>query len=181
MKIIIGLGNIGEKYKNTRHNAGFKALDFIVENFRKRGSTIKWKEESKLKAFTTRITYKNEILLLVKPTTFMNLSGESASKIINFFKEDIKNITVIYDDIDIPLGKIRIREKGSAGTHNGMKSIIQQLGTQEFKRIRIGIESRGDLTPAQQDIHSFVLNKFTNEEEKILEQVFEELKKDIIK
>ena len=164
MKIIVGLGNIGGKYITTRHNAGFLALDELVNQIEEKGHKIQWKEESKLKAYTARIPYKEEILFLVKPTTMMNLSGLSVSKILNFFKEPIENLIVIYDDIDLPVGKIRYRDKGSAGSHNGMKSIIQELGSQEFKRIRIGIESRGTHTPTQQDISSFVLSNFNEKE-----------------
>ncbi len=185
MKIIIGLGNIGEKYLTTRHNAGFLVLDEFVRQLEEGGTPVKWKEDSKLKAITTKISYKDEILFLAKPTTMMNLSGQATSKILNFFKEPLENLIVVFDDIDLPLGKIRKREKGSAGTHNGMRSIIQELGSQEFKRIRIGIESRGELTPEQQGISSFVLTNFTEKEYPIiktgLEEAVEELKKTLEK
>ncbi len=185
MKIIIGLGNIGEKYLTTRHNAGFLVLDEFVRQLEEGGTPVKWKEDSKLKAITTKISYKDEILFLAKPTTMMNLSGQATSKILNFFKEPLENLIVVFDDIDLPLGKIRTREKGSAGTHNGMRSIIQELGSQEFKRIRIGIESRGELTPEQQGISSFVLTNFTEKEYPIiktgLEEAVEELKKTLEK
>ena len=180
MKIIIGLGNIGGKYLTTRHNVGFLVLDEFVKQIEDNGSTIKWKEDSKLKAITAKVPYDNEIYFLAKPTTMMNLSGEAVSKILNFFKEPLDNLTVVYDDIDLPLGTVRIREKGSAGSHNGMKSIIQELGSQEFKRIRVGIESRGELTPAQQDISSFVLTNFTEKEypgiKKSIKEAVDELK-----
>ena len=185
MKIIVGLGNIGGKYLTTRHNAGFLALDEFVKQLEEEGTPVKWKEDSKLKAVTAKIPYGNEIILLAKPTTMMNLSGQATSKILNFFKEPLENLIVVFDDIDLPLGKIRTREKGSAGTHNGMRSIIQELGSQEFKRIRIGIESRGELTPEQQGISSFVLTNFTEKEYPIiktgLEEAVEELKKTLEK
>lgn len=175
MKIIVGLGNIGLKYEKNRHNTGFKFLDFLKENIEKDGPIkTNWEENKNLKALIVKILYGKETLMLVKPTTFMNLSGQSVSKILHFFKEDIKNLTIVYDDIDLPLGKIRIREKGSAGTHNGMKSILQELGTENFKRIRIGIESRGITAPKQEDINSFVLSDFKKEELKILEKSFKE-------
>lgn len=164
MKIIVGLGNIGGKYVKTRHNCGFLVLDQFVKELEDEEIKISWKEESKFKAIIAKIKYKNEDLLLVKPTTLMNLSGEAVSKIVNFYKEPIGNLIVIFDDIDLPLGKIRVRDKGSAGTHNGMKSVIEKLGTENFKRIRIGIESRGELTPKQQDTSSFVLSEFTEKE-----------------
>lgn len=164
MKIIIGLGNIGEKYLKTRHNCGFLVLDELVKQLEDEGIKVSWKEEAKFSAITARLNYKNETILLVKPTTLMNLSGEAAAKILNFYKENPENLIVIYDDIDLPLGKIRFRDKGSAGTHNGMKSVIQSLGTENFKRIRIGIESRGELTAKEQDLHSYVLNNFSKDE-----------------
>lgn len=165
MKIIIGLGNIGPKYVKTRHNAGFIALDNFVKHLEEtEGIKVEWKEDTKLKAITAKLPYMDQVLLLAKPTTFMNLSGEAASKILNFFKEPIENLIVIFDDVDLPLGKIRVRESGSAGTHNGIKSMIESLGTDSFKRIKIGIESRGEYAPKQQDLHSFVLTEFTEEE-----------------
>jgi PTH1 family peptidyl-tRNA hydrolase len=182
MKIIVGLGNIGEKYIRTRHNCGFIVIDNFLEAIKKEeNQKSEWKEESKLKAFTSKISYQNETLLLAKPTTLMNRSGESIKNIMNFFKEPIENLIVIYDDIDLPLGEIRIREKGSAGTHNGMKSVIENLGSKEFIRIRIGIESRGSLTSEKQEISSYVLSNFTENEVPLLkasvEKAIKELKK----
>jgi peptidyl-tRNA hydrolase, PTH1 family len=168
MKIIVGLGNVGEKYLRTRHNAGFLALDQFVQELEEEGISIKWKEESKLKAITAKVPYGNEVLYLVKPTTLMNLSGQAVSKILNFFKEPVENMIVIYDDIDIPMGDLRIREKGSAGTHNGMKSMIKELGTEEFRRIRIGIESRGTTASEKQELVSFVLSDFLKDEYPIM-------------
>lgn len=179
MKIIVGLGNIGGKYVKTRHNCGFLVLDQFVKELEDEGIKISWKEESKFKAIIAKIKYNNEDLLLVKPSTLMNASGEAVSKIVNFYKEPIENLTVIFDDIDLPLGKIRIRDKGSAGTHNGMKSVIEKLGTENFKRIRIGIESRGELTPKQQDTSSFVLSEFTEKEYKGIETAIKEATKEL--
>ncbi len=173
MKIIVGLGNIGEKYLKTRHNCGFLALDQFEMDMEKENIELKWKKDKKMKAYITKFDYKGETVLLVKPTTLMNLSGEAVSKILNFYKEKPENLIVIYDDIDLPLGTIRCKDSGSAGTHNGMKSIIQEIGSKDFKRIRIGIESRGELTPAQQDLHSFVLSDFTENE---FSMIFEALK-----
>lgn len=164
MKIIVGLGNIGEKYLKNRHNCGFLVLDQFVKELEEAGHKIAWKEETKLKAITAKISYNNETVLLAKPTTFMNRSGEAVSKILNFFKEAKENLIIIHDDIDLPLGKIRIRNEGSAGTHNGMKSVIEALNTKNFLRIKIGIESRGELTPKEQSLESFVLSDFTQKE-----------------
>ena len=105
----------------------------------------------------------------------MNLSGEAVTKILSFYKCELSDLTVVYDDLDLPVGTIRIREKGSAGTHNGMKSIVQLLGSEEFKRIRIGIESRGQLAPEQQDTSSFVLSDFGKEEKPLIDKAIEEV------
>lgn len=182
MKIIVGLGNIGEKYVRNRHNCGFIVLDeFARQIEQEENIKIDWKEDTKLKAIIARVPYKNQILFLAKPTTLMNNSGQAVSKILNFFKEPLESLMVIFDDIDLPLGSVRVRDKGSAGTHNGMKSIIQELGNEEFTRIRIGIESRGELTPEQQDISSYVLSNFTEKEipalKKSVEEGVEELRK----
>jgi len=171
MKIIVGLGNPGKEYANTRHNAGFMALDAL----HKKLNAEDWKEESKFKAEIASATVNGEKVLLVKPTTFMNLSGEAVTKILSFYKIDLEDLTVIYDDIDLPTGTIRIRDKGSAGTHNGMKSIIQLLGSEEFKRIRIGTESRGELAPEQQDTSSYVLSDFGKEEKVLIDKAIEEI------
>jgi len=180
MKIVVGLGNIGEKYQKNRHNVGFIALDHLVNQIEKGGTVVSWKEDSKLKAFTTKVKINGKEYLLAKPTTLMNNSGEAVSKILQFFKLTPESLIVVYDDIDLPLGTIRIRDEGSAGTHNGMRSIISELGSQEFKRIRIGIESRGEHAPKQQDISSFVLSDFYNSEYQDLEiavtKAVEELK-----
>ncbi len=173
MKIIVGLGNIGEKYVLTRHNAGFLALDQFVKELEDDGEKIKWKEENKFYAIIAKTKYNDKEMLLVKPTTLMNLSGKAVQKIVSFYKEPIENIIIIYDDIDLPLGTIRVRDKGSAGTHKGMKSIIEELGTENFSRIRIGIESRGQHAPESQEISNFVLSKFLESE---YEEIFKGLK-----
>jgi PTH1 family peptidyl-tRNA hydrolase len=181
MKIIVGLGNVGTKYSKTRHNSGFLALDEFEEQLIKEKISVDWKEEDKFKAGIAKVDYQGQKLLLVKPLTFMNNSGEAVSKILHFFKEPLENLIVIYDDIDLPLGKIRVRKEGSAGTHNGMKSIIEHLGQEDFTRIRIGIESRGELTHKSIDLSDFVLGEFTEKEYPVikesLENAVEELKK----
>lgn len=179
MKIIIGLGNIGEKYVRTRHNTGFIVLDEFARQIEKEGIEIKWGENTKLKAIIAKIPEKE--LLLAKPTTLMNNSGQAVSKILNFFKEPLENLIIIHDDIDLPLSTIRIRDKGSAGTHNGMKSVIEELGTEKFIRIRIGIESRGELTSRQQDLTSYVLSNFTEKEVPILKKSIQKTVKELNK
>lgn len=168
MKVLAGLGNIGDKYLNTRHNIGFTALELFAQQLEKNGTSVIWKNESKFDAIIAKVKYEGQDLLLVKPTTFMNLSGLALQKILTFHKVATENLAVIYDDIDLTLGKIRVRTEGSAGTHNGMKSIIQELGTEKFTRIRIGIESRGELSPKEQDLASFVLSRFNETEQPIL-------------
>lgn len=169
MKIIVGLGNVGKEYENTRHNCGFIALDTFAKELK-----TNFEEDKKFKAFIATSSHNGEKILLAKPTTYMNLSGQAVSKILNFYKEPLENLVVIYDDIDLPLGKIRIRSEGSAGTHNGMKSLIQELGSQNFTRIRIGTESRGEIAPKQQDLTSFVLSPFSSAEKPILKKSIEE-------
>lgn len=171
MKFLIGLGNPGEKYQNTRHNAGFLFLDYLAAQLGGEG----FKVEKKFKSEICKVGD----LLLVKPQTFMNLSGEALVALVNFYKCPLEDVLVIYDDVDLKLGDFRLRAKGSAGTHNGMKSIIACLGATEFPRLRIGIESRGEHAPAQQDLHSFVLENFREEELLELEKVFGEMMKEL--
>lgn len=175
MKIIVGLGNIGPQYQDTRHNAGFIVVnEFVKQIAQEQNCEIEGAVNSKLKAFCAKTSYKGEDIFIAKPTTLMNLSGKSVAAILAFFKSEPTDLIVIYDDIDLALGKVRTREKGSAGTHNGMRSIIESIGSEDFTRIRIGIESRGKFAPAAQDISSFVLQKFTEEEREILEPAISE-------
>ena len=183
MQIIVGLGNPGEKYAKTRHNIGFMVVDGLLDKLNSLSDQkIDWKEEKKFNALLATLAVKDgkgEKILLAKPLTMMNLSGQAVSKILNFYKESPENLTVIYYDLDLPLGAVRIRDKGSAGTHNGMKSVIQELGTEEFKRIRIGTESRGVTSPIEQDTVSYVLSPFTKEEEPLIEKAVKEVVKSL--
>lgn len=176
MKILFGLGNPGKKYAKTRHNMGFMVVDALAKKL-----DAEWEDKPKLKAEIAETTFLNpetketEKLLLVKPQTFMNLSGECVALVLNFYKATPADMTVVYDDLDLPLGTIRIREKGSAGTHNGMKSIIEHIKTEEFSRIRIGIEARGETSPALQDTSSYVLSDFNKEEKPLIEKAINEV------
>ena len=161
MYIIAGLGNPGKKYENTRHNIGFITLDFLAERHDIKINKIKHK------ALVGEGRISGQKVLLVKPQTYMNLSGESLREVMDYYKVDIEDMIVIYDDIDLPAGTVRIRKKGSAGTHNGMRSIVQHLG-QDFPRIRMGIgnERKGDLV-------DFVLGGFSKEDREVLEPAVE--------
>ena len=160
MNIIVGLGNPGKKYENTRHNIGFKTIDLLAER-----NNIKV-DKLKFKALTGEGFISNKKVLLVKPQTFMNLSGESVREILAYYKEPVENLLVVYDDIDIDTGTFRIRKKGSAGTHNGMRNIIYLLNDDGFPRIRIGMGSylKGDLI-------NYVVSNVSKEEGEVLFQV----------
>jgi len=159
--VVIGLGNPGREYENTRHNAGFMAID-VLSNAYGQGE---WKDLQKFEAFAQEARIGVAPVLLVKPRTFMNLSGDSARKIVNFFKLDPSfQVLILCDDIDLPLGTLRLRNKGSAGTHNGLKSLVEQFG-ENFARLRIGIGSK----PEKADLAAWVLSSFSEDERKTLE------------
>ncbi len=156
--LIVGLGNPGNRYENTRHNVGFRTIDYLSE-----------KHNIKLSKIGYKAIYGDGLIgekrvILVKPQTFMNLSGESVKEIVNWYKLSLDRLIVIYDDIDLDPGKIRIRPKGSSGSHNGMKSIIFQLQAENFPRIRIGIGR----PPEKWDFADYVLSKFPKEEWEIM-------------
>lgn len=160
MKLIVGLGNIGDKYCFTRHNAGFMVLDKLAVD-----NNFTFKEESKLKCFLA----KQNNIIYIKPTTFMNLSGESVRAVMDYYKIDVKDILIIYDDIALDLGRIRFRANGSDGGHNGIKSIIKHVGTKDFDRLKIGIGPQPNI-PSE----NYVLQNFPKEQ---LEELKEVLKK----
>lgn len=164
--IIVGLGNPGKKYENTRHNAGFMFVDYVCMANK---STFKLKKE--FEAEISEIYINGEKHILVKPITYMNNSGNAVYKVLNYFKKgnniDINDLIVIYDDMDLPVGGLRIRKNGSSGGHNGMKSIISCIGSSEFKRIRIGIGH-----PQDNQI-DYVLGKFSKTEGNIIQDILE--------
>lgn len=161
MKLIAGLGNPGLKYEGTRHNAGFMALDYYAKE---KGFEIK-----KLfkKALIGEQIINGEKIIFVKPQTFMNLSGDSVLSLADYYGIDNEEIFVVFDDISLPLGKIRIRAKGSAGGHNGIKDLILKLGGDDFPRLKIGVSSNGD-----KDLVDYVLGSFSKSEAKTLDLVF---------
>lgn len=150
MKLITGLGNIGEKYCFTRHNAGFMVLDkWALDN------NVSFKEDKKLKCFITKLGEN----ILIKPTTFMNLSGEAVRAVMDYYKIDVKDILIVYDDIALDLGRIRFRANGSDGGHNGIKSIIKHVGTKEFDRLKIGIGPQPNIPSENYVLQNFPKDK----------------------
>lgn len=154
MKLIVGLGNPGAKYAGTRHNAGFSVIDELAERHIIKVDTCKHK------ALIGKGVINGEKVILAMPQTFMNLSGESVRAIMDFYKLTVDDLIVVYDDIDLDVGKIRIREKGSAGGHNGMKNIILHSGSQDFVRVRVGVGKK----PEHMDLADHVLSRFSRED-----------------
>lgn len=163
MFLIVGLGNPGKRYENTRHNVGFMTVDYLAE---KLGITV---NKIRFKGAYGQAIYKGQKVILLKPQTFMNLSGESVRPVMDYFGIKEENLIVLTDDIDIEFGMVRVKKKGSAGTHNGLKSIIQHLGSQDFPRVKIAVGKK----PAYMDLADFVLSKFDKDEVKILDQEIE--------
>ena len=162
MKVIVGLGNPGKEYENTKHNIGFLTLDRLSERL---GISIK---QIKHKALTGEGFVKGQKLMLVKPQTYMNLSGQCVREVMQYYKVEPENLIVIYDDLDIPIGTLRLRAKGSAGTHNGMKSIIYDIQEDGFPRVRVGIggEHKGNLA-------NYVISGFRKEDINTVETAVE--------
>jgi PTH1 family peptidyl-tRNA hydrolase len=176
MKIIAGLGNPGENYEDTRHNAGYKAIDSLREKL----EFPEFKEKKKFNALISKGEYNNDEIMLVKPLTFMNLSGRSVSKVINYYGAEMFDVWIIYDDLDFELGNFKIRQHGSGGTHNGVQSIITETGSREFPRWRIGIESREYKDKKNIPARNYVLGKFTEEESKKLKKVLKKVTDSIV-
>jgi len=160
MYIIVGLGNPGKQYENTRHNMGFLAVDLLAEKYNIDVNKIKFK------ALVGEGRIAGQKVLLVKPQTYMNLSGEAVRQAMDFYKIDPEELIVIYDDIDIPTGTFRIRKKGSPGTHNGMRNIFQHIQTNDFPRIRVGIGSG-----KKENLIGYVTGGISKSEKELLEDV----------
>ena len=161
MKLIIGLGNVGGKYVFTRHNVGFMLVDKLALD-----NNVEFKDNSKLKSLITKFSKDGEEYMLVKPTTYMNLSGEAMRAVIDYYKIEPKDMIIIFDDLSLDLGKIRFRANGSDGGHNGIKSIIKHLGSTDFMRLKIGIGPQPPI-PAE----AFVLQNFDKENLEVLKEV----------
>ncbi|GIN58041.1 aminoacyl-tRNA hydrolase [Lederbergia ruris] len=163
MKLIAGLGNPGRSYNQTRHNIGFEIVDHLADRY---GVPL---TKTKFNGLYSLLHHNGEKILLVKPLTFMNLSGDCIRPMMDYFEIKQEDLLVIYDDLDLPVGKIRLRQKGSAGGHNGIKSLIAHLGTQEFNRIRVGINR----PPTGMTVPDYVLGKFHKEEWQHMQSVID--------
>ena len=157
MKLIVGLGNPGKEYENTRHNIGYIFIDSLAD---KLGVSI---DKKKFNGLYTEAVINNEKVLLVKPLSYMNLSGEVVEKFVSFYKIDINDILIINDDLDLDVGRVRLRLRGSSGGHNGLKNIALHLKTEDFKRLKIGISNNKLI-----DTKDYVLGKFTKEDKEII-------------
>ena len=163
MKLIVGLGNPGKEYANTRHNVGFNVIDLYL----KKNNLFTNKEKFDSKYIKTSIN--DEDVIFLEPQTYMNLSGNSVRKAMDFYKINVEDVLIIQDDLDMELGKIKLKEKSSSGGHNGIKDIENKLGTNSFKRLKIGISNNKMI-----DTKDYVLGKFSKEENDILNKTYEE-------
>lgn len=159
--LVVGLGNPGGQYENTRHNAGFLTADELARRGRFAIQRLKFK------ALTAAVEISGQGVLMMKPTTFMNLSGEAVGEAARFYKIPPDHVLVISDDVSLPLGKLRIRTGGSAGGHNGLKSIIQHLGSDQFPRVKVGV---GEKPHPDYDMADWVLGKFQGEDKKVMDE-----------
>ena len=164
MYIIAGLGNPTAQYRGTRHNVGFEVIDYLADKYNIDVTT------KKFKGLIGTGAIEGQKVALVKPQTFMNLSGECIQEVMNYYKTDISDLIVVYDDINLEPGQLRVRGKGSAGGHNGIKNIIAHLGTQEFPRVRIGVGEK----PARMDLADYVLGHFPKEEAETMTTAFKD-------
>jgi len=161
MKLIVGLGNFEDKYLFTRHNVGFMVVDFFVQL-----NNQSFKTDKKLKSAIAKFKFNDEDIIVIKPLTYMNSSGEAVIAVMNFYKIETKDVLIIYDDISLDLGKLRFRASGSDGGHNGIKSIIRHLGTKDFDRLKVGIGPQPNI-PSE----AFVLQNFAKTEMELLKVV----------
>lgn len=164
MKLIVGLGNPDKEYFNTFHNLGFMTVEKLAE---KLGAEF---SKTKCRALVAESGSCSKKILLAKPLTYMNLSGESVRELVNFYKIDLKDLIVIYDDYDLKKGALRIREKGSSGTHNGMRNIVKELGSEDFNRLRIGFKPEGEF---KIPLINYVLSGISKEDKPIFENAIE--------
>ena len=166
MKIIVGLGNPTREYEGTRHNVGFSVIYNISDAYNIKVDT------KKHKALIGKGVIEGQKVILAMPMTYMNLSGESVRELMDYYKCDLEDLIVIYDDISLDVGKLRIRGKGSAGGHNGIKNIISHLGTQEFTRIKVGVGEK----PKHMDLADYVLGRFSKDEQPLIREAADKAK-----
>ena len=171
MKLIIGIGNPGQKYKNTRHNVGFMLLEKLLNDLNNVSREIK------TEFILHKGSFKSEKIILLKPMTYVNLSGNAVRRVVDYYKINIADIIVVFDDVALPLGRLRYRPKGSAGGHNGIKSMISSLKTNEFSRLRIGIGNQELMQHIS--LSDFVLGKFRKEEKIVLDEILDISKESI--
>lgn len=177
VKLLIGLGNPGIEYQKTRHNLGFQVIDYLANKL-----NLSWQKE-KFKGLYATSTYLQQKIMLLKPLTYMNNSGECIRDFVNYWQIPLTNILVIYDDLSLTLGTLRYRQQGSSGGHNGVKSIIECLGTQKFKRLKIGIGPKREMLGNDNyqcfgqkiPLKDWVCQKFTEEERKEIEKILPDL------
>jgi PTH1 family peptidyl-tRNA hydrolase len=170
VQLVLGLGNIGEKYTDTRHNIGFWIVEALAKAFH-----ADWQTDGDV-ALTARIALDDEEIVLAKPTTFMNLSGKAAFYLLNKYQINISDFIIINDDVSLPIGKIRFRSKGGSGGHNGIKSVISYLDTEQFSRLKVGIGNPQE----DMDLVEFVLGEYSDEEAAKMETVVEICKEAIL-
>ena len=163
LRLIVGLGNPGDQYARTRHNVGFDVVDVLCRRWQ-----VTVSENRKFKGLYGDGTFRGQKIALLKPQTFMNRSGQSVRAVLDWYKFEPISVLIVYDDMDLPLGRLRLRPSGSAGGHNGMKSIISHLGTQEFPRLRIGIGSTNKEGDRDRAVVSHVLGKFAPDEKSLI-------------
>jgi len=182
MKIIIGLGNPGKEYADTRHNIGFAMVNKIRQEFKFPDFEFNKKFNAEISSGDYKLQTTNYKLILVKPQTFMNLSGEAVQAILAFYKLSAENIIVIHDELDLASGRYKIATDSSSAGHNGVQNIIDQLGTQKFTRLRIGVGEEHDGAPVcRLEAHDFVLRKFSEEEKQVIEKISPEIINEIKK
>lgn len=172
MKIIVGLGNPGKEYEGTRHNAGFMFVDRLAEceEIKPVDQNLEFTLEKKFEALVASVQFKGEKIVLAKPQTFMNLSGKAVSRILSFYKSSADDLIVVSDDIDLPIGTLRIRKEGSSGGQKGLENIISEINSNSFTRVRIGISQTGEKAPKIETVN-YVLGKIGGRELPVLENV----------
>ena len=170
MKIIVGLGNLGQKVRDTRHNMGYRVIEELARRYSIDREECKFdREDCKFDSIIGHLRINGERILIVKPLTYMNLSGRAIQPLVRFYKQELSQLIVAYDDMDLEPGRIRLRPAGGSGGHKGMASIIERLGSEEFPRLRIGIGR----PPQQWTVESWVLSKLRSDEQSLIDEAIQ--------